>query len=176
MSKLSLRTMVEIGVMVAVAMVLNFVKLYEMPQGGSVSLEMLPIFIIALRWGPTAGITAGVLHGVAQLLFGGKIYFPVQALLDYPVAFGILGIAAFLPRLPLLGISLGTLGRFLTHVYSGVIFFGEYTPEGMNPWVYSLGYNATYLVPELILNGIVIYFLVKRSGIFDQLIKQPLRD
>lgn len=168
MSRFSLRTMVEIGVMVGVALVLNFFKLFEMPQGGSVSLEMLPIFIIALRWGAPAGFVAGGLFGVAQLLFGAKIYYPAQALLDYPIAFALLGLAGAFPRMPLLGIITGTAGRFFSHVLSGVLFFGEYAPPGTNVWVYSLGYNITYILPELLLSGIAIYFLAKRSSFFAQ--------
>lgn len=80
MSRFSLRTMAEIGVMVAIALVLNFFRLFQMPQGGSVSLEMLPIFIVALRWGTLPGVIAGALFGVAQLFFGASIYYPLQVI------------------------------------------------------------------------------------------------
>ncbi|HHY36204.1 MAG TPA: energy-coupled thiamine transporter ThiT [Firmicutes bacterium] len=166
MSRFSLRTMAEIGVMVAVALVLNFFRLFQMPQGGSVSLEMLPIFIVALRWGTLPGIIAGALFGVAQLFFGASIYYPLQVILDYPLAFALLGLAGAFPRRPLLGITIGTVGRFLAHVISGVAFFAEYAPEGTNVWVYSLGYNLTYIVPELLLCGIAVYFLAKRPGFY----------
>jgi thiamine transporter len=166
MSQFQLRTMVEIGVMVGIAAVLNFFKLFEMPQGGSVSLEMIPIFIIALRWGAPAGFTAGTLFGVVQLLLGAKIYYPMQAILDYPAAFACLGIAGLFPRYPYLGLTLGSAGRFLAHVLSGVIFFAQWTPEGMNVWHYSLGYNLTYILPELLISMAVLYFLLKRPDFF----------
>lgn len=169
MSRFSLRTMAEIGVMVAIALVLNFFRLFQMSQGGSVSLEMLPIFIVALRWGTLPGVIAGALFGVAQLFFGASIYYPLQVILDYPLAFALLGVAGAFPRVPLLGIALGTTGRLLAHVVSGVVFFAEYAPAGTNVWLYSLGYNLTYIVPELLLSAIAVYFLAKRPGFFAQL-------
>ncbi|MGI6144081.1 MAG: energy-coupled thiamine transporter ThiT [bacterium] len=174
-SRFSLRTVAEIGVMVGVALVLNFFRLFQMPQGGSVSLEMLPIFIVALRWGTAAGVVAGALFGAAQLLFGASIYYPLQVVLDYPLAFALLGVAGAFPRMPLLGISLGAVGRLLAHVVSGVVFFAEYAPAGTNVWVYSFGYNLTYIVPELLLSGIAIYFLAKRPGFFAQVTRRQVQ-
>jgi thiamine transporter len=76
-SEFSTRMLAEIGVAVALAVVLNFLKLWRMPQGGSVSLEMLPILVIAFRWGLGAGIFSGLIYGLLQLMFGAYIIHPV---------------------------------------------------------------------------------------------------
>jgi len=81
---------------------------------------------------------------------GGYIVHPIQVLLDYPIAFGCLGLAgAFRERAPFLGVVVGMTGRFLSHFVSGVIYFADYAPEGMSPIIYSAIYNGTYILPEL---------------------------
>ena len=80
-------------------------------------------------------------------------------LLDYPLAFGALGISGFFHNKRhglVMGYTLGVIGRYLCHVISGYVFFAEYAPEGMNPMVYTLGYNLTYILPELIATVAVI--------------------
>jgi thiamine transporter len=152
-------TITEIGVAVALASILGMIRLYRMPQGGSVSLEMLPIFYVALRSGGGVGILTGLALGLVQLLLGAYIVHPVQLLLDYPLAFAFLGVAGFFRRHQVLGIILGGLGRFIMHVLSGVVFFGTYAPEGTNVWLYSMTYNASYMIPELIICIIVMLVL-----------------
>ncbi|MBU7016120.1 MAG: energy-coupled thiamine transporter ThiT [Theionarchaea archaeon] len=66
----------------------------------------------------------------------------------------------------LLGVIVGIAGRFLCHFISGVIFFSEYAPEGMNPWIYSALYNGSYILGELIISVILIYLLIKK-GVLD---------
>ena len=63
MRKNKIRIMTEIGMAVALSAILNFLPLWRMPQGGSLSLEMLPILIIALRWGAGPGMMAGAVYG-----------------------------------------------------------------------------------------------------------------
>ena len=152
-----LRMLVESAVAIALAVVLHMVTLWKLPQGGKVtSGSMVPLLIIAVRWGPKAGLGAGVLFGLVDYLLEPYFYHPVQFLLDYPIAFGCLGLAGFLPRWPLLGTTAGLAGRFLSHLLSGVVFFASYAPEGMSPWLYSAIYNATYLGPELVISLIVV--------------------
>ena len=78
---------------------------------------------------------------------------PLQVLLDYPLAFGALGLSGFFWHRKnglIIGYVAGTVGRYVCHVLSGYIFFAEYAPEGMNPLAYTLGYNLTYILPEVI--------------------------
>jgi len=146
------RTVAEIGVAVALAAVLHLVRLWEMPQGGSITLgTMVPLLVLALRRGPGVGALAGALYGVFEgwILSGGRFFYhPVQVVLDYPLAFGLLGIAGFFPRSPAFGVTLAAAGRYLAHVVSGVVFFAQYAPKGQPVWLYSLGYNITFLGPD----------------------------
>ena len=94
---------------------------------------------------------------------GSYIVNPVQALLDYPIAFAALGLAGMFRKYPLIGVGGGILGRFIPHFTSGVVFFSIYTPVGMNPFLYSAIYNGTYLFIEFILSVLIIYIVIKRG-------------
>ncbi len=157
-----LLVMVETAVMTALAVVLSLFAVFKMPQGGSVSLTMVPIFLIAFRRGPIAGISCGLLSGLI-MQFMGEFYHPLSFLLDYFVAYGVLGVAGFFRRYGYVGIVsgtvLGTLLRYICSLLSGAVLFADYAPEGQNPWIYSLGYNATYMVPELIICIVVMVVL-----------------
>lgn len=149
---LDARLIAEMGISIALAAVLHLIKLWEMPQGGSITLgTMVPIFLIALRRGPAIGAVTGALYGILEgyILSGGRfILTPAQAFLDYPLAFGLLGIAGFFPKYPAFGVTLGATARYLAHVVSGVVFFAQYAPKGHPIWLYSLGYNITFLGPD----------------------------
>ncbi|MGE5584784.1 MAG: energy-coupled thiamine transporter ThiT [Bacillota bacterium] len=149
----------EVGVAVALAAVLSIIRVFRMPQGGSISLEMVPIFYVALRRGAGTGILAGLVLGMVKLVLEPYVVHPLQFLMDYPLAFAALGLAGFFSRVPLAGVLVGGAGRFLLHVLSGVVFFSSYAPEGSSVWVYSLTYNATYMVPEVVIAMVVMVFL-----------------
>ena len=165
----TVKMLVEGGLCIALAFVLNYIKLFSMPQGGSVTAgEMIPIIIFALRHGSLPGLVVGGLYGFVQLLFGGSVFHPVQAILDYPVAFGVLGLAGIFSAEfektksigPVIkGASLGIILRMIAHTLTGAIFFASYAPEGQNPWIYSIVYNASYLAVEFVLTIIIIYLL-----------------
>ena len=145
---------------VALATVLSYLKLFSLPQGGSVTAaSMVPILWLALRRGPKVGLFAATVYGLVQFALGPYIYHPAQVLLDYPIAFGLLGIAGFFQKRPFIGVSLGIIGRFVAHFLSGIIFFSSYAPEGMHPAVYSAVYNGGYLLVELVISIYVIYLL-----------------
>lgn len=149
----------EVGVAVALAAVLSLIRVFRMPQGGSISLEMVPIFYVALRRGGGTGVLAGLVLGMVKLVLEPYVVHPLQFLMDYPLAFAALGLAGFFPGAPLVGVLVGGAARFLLHVLSGVVFFASYAPEGSNVWVYSLTYNATYMVPEVVIAMLVMLFL-----------------
>jgi thiamine transporter len=166
--KIPTRILTETIAMVALASVLHFISGFipflEMPQGGRVTLAaMVPILFVALRRGPRVGILAGVAFGLVVLVLEPFIYHPVQVLLDYPLAFGSLGLAGFFRKWPVFGVAVGIGGRFLCHFVSGLVFFASYAPQGMNPAVYSAIYNAWYLIPELIISAAVIVVLQQRK-------------
>jgi thiamine transporter len=158
------RVLTEAALAVALAFVLGFVVLFKMPFGGSVSLEMIPLILLALRQGWRVGIIAGAAYGLLDLAIDTYVVHPVQLLLDYPLAFGVLGLAGlFRPtvRGAILGTTLAVLARFLCHFLSGVIFFASYAPEGWNPLLYSAAYNAAYLAPSLGIAIVVTVVLLK---------------
>ena len=169
-SKWSTKMIAEGGVMLALAFILGRIKLFELPQGGSVTAgQMIPLIIFAIRHGAGPGIIVGAVYGVLDMLFGGSIYHPVQAILDYRLAYASLGLVGFFAKdfaktheiLPVIeGTFLGVFARFVCHVLTGVIFFGSYAPEGQNVWLYSIIYNGTFLGVEFIIT-IVIIFLLK---------------
>jgi thiamine transporter len=154
----------EIVVVIALSTVLSYIKIYHLPQGGSITAgSMVPLLWIALRRGTKIGVFSGAVYGLLQLLLEPYVYHPVQVLLDYPLAFSALGVAGFFTKYALLGIALGIVGRFICHFLSGVIFFAAYAPEGMSPILYSAIYNGSYLLGELIVSAILTYIIIKRG-------------
>src|SRR5699024_1796890 len=164
--KRSVKMLVEASMMIALSMILYHITIYTAPQGGSVTAgSMVPLFIFALRWGMGPGILVGAGFGILELILRPFIFHPVQVLLDYPIAYGLLGLAGIGYRSKnqglrsyiriILGIILAISGRMLSHVLSGVIFFGDAT-GGQNPWIYSLIYNGSFLIPEMIISIIVL--------------------
>lgn len=177
MRNIKTKMLVEMAVAIAIALGMNKLTLFQMPQGGSVNLEMLPLIFIALRWGAGAGLSAGVGHGLLQLAFGAYIVHPAQLILDYPLAFALLGAAGFFRTdmegvkgavNVILGTVCGVFGRYLCHVVSGAIFFGEYAPAGQNVWVYSSIYNGSYLIPSLMICIVVLLLARKQLAQIDR--------
>jgi thiamine transporter len=158
------RVLTEAALAVALSFVLGFIVLFRMPFGGSVSLEMIPLILLALRQGWKVGVVAGAAYGLLDLAIDPYVVHPVQVLLDYPLAFGALGLAGlFKPtvRGAILGATVAVLARFLCHFLSGVIFFASYAPDGWNPFLYSAAYNAAYLAPSLAIVVVVVVVLMK---------------
>ena len=158
--RFSTKLIAETVTFVALATVLSFIKIFSLPQGGSVTAaSMVPILWLALRRGSKVGLFGATLYGVVQFALGPYIYHPAQVLLDYPIAFGLLGVAGFFQKRTFIGVSLGIFGRFFAHFLSGIIFFASYAPEGMNPAIYSAVYNGGYLLVEIVISVYVIYLL-----------------
>lgn len=170
MKKWSTKMLVEAGIMLALSVVLSRIKVYEAPMGGSVTAgSMIPIILFSLRWGVAPGIITGATFGILKIILGGWIFSPIQAILEYPVAFGFLGLAGLfandknLDRYYMntfIGTFLAIGGRFICHFAAGMLFFSEYAGD-KNPWIYSLGYQAQYLVPEFIVSAIILSLIWK---------------
>ena len=160
--KVATKVLAEIALFVALATALSFIIVYTLPQGGSITAgSMVPIIWLALRRGPKVGLFAGAVYGLIQFAIQPYFLNPVQMLLDYPLAFGILGVAGWTKKQPVLGASAGIIGRFIMHFVAGVVYWAPlYAPE-LNPYVYSAVYNGSYLVPELVVSGIIVYLLQK---------------
>ena len=158
--KMSAKQLTFCAVAMALALVTSFIKVASLPMGGSITLfSMFFMCFIGYLYGPKIGIMTGVAYGILQLIIEPYIYAPLQVLLDYPLAFGALGLSGFFSKKKFgltTGVIVGILGRYICHVISGYVFFASYAPEGMNPMIYTLGYNATYILPELIATVIVV--------------------
>ncbi len=165
--KEQLRSLTEGAIVISMTIVLSYLQVWRMPQGGSVTLENIPLLVYALRRGGSKGIYAGIVAGLLQLLLGGYVVHPAQAILDYPAAFAALGTAGFLSRRWPLGVFAGVFARFACHVLSGVVFFASYAPEGSRPLVYSAVYNGTYMLPGLVLSMIFIWIISKRGRLLN---------
>ncbi len=162
MKKTSTKMLIEASIMIALAQILSYIKVYEAPFGGSVTAgSMIPLILFSLRWGIKQGIFAGVVYGMLQFLLGGSIFslHILSIFLDYLIAFGVLGLAGIYRNSKygaLLGTFIAISARFVSHLLSGVIVWKIYAPEGMNPWIYSSLYNITYLGPELVISLILV--------------------
>ncbi len=161
------KKLTEMAVIIALAVVCSFIKVWEMPQGGSVALTMVPLLFFAQKRGVVSGCIAGGIYGLLSAAIAGVIYHPASIFLDYIFAFGALGIAGIFKSLNLKKIVLGTLlgvaGRFLFSLISGAVLFGSYAPEGQNPWVYSLVYQSTYMIPELLISSLALIFVYTKA-------------
>lgn len=153
----------------ALATVTSMLKVYSFPFGGSVTLfSMLFICLIGYIYGPATGILTGAAYGVLQFLIEPYILSPLQVLVDYPFAFGALGLSGFFSNSKnglMKGYILGILGRYVFAVISGWIFFGEYAWEGWSALPYSLAYNGCYIFAEAIVTVIILLIPAVAKGL-----------
>jgi len=164
-NKSDIHRLVTSAVLIALAVVLSLIKVYKLPLGGSVTLlSMLPICVISLKYGLKWGFTCSLLYSVIQLglalgevmSWGLDVRMWIGCIVfDYLLAFGILGLAGIFKNKPLplqlVGVSIAIVIRFISHYISGAIFFDIWMPEEFdNPYLYSLLYNGSYMLPELI--------------------------
>lgn len=180
MSTSRTKTIAEIGLAIALFAVLQllfrFVPAIAI-AGGSITIGMLPIFVVALRRGLAAGLITGILCGFTDMLVSGLwAVHPIQVVLDYPVAFGLVGLAGVASRpvhrllatsktalagvAIVLGVVLGGAGRFAAAFTSGIVFWGSNAPEGQPVWLYSATYNLSYLLPSTIACAVLAAILV----------------
>lgn len=154
---------------IAVSFVLSYIRLFRMPQGGSITpASMLPVLLFAYAFGFGPGLVCALAYGVLQMFQDMYIVGWMQATLDYILAFGALAVVALFRkwRSPF-NFSVGTvvagLLRVTCHVLSGVVYFAEYAPEGMNPVVYSLAYNLTSVGVDSLICAVIAFIPDVRS-------------
>ena len=177
------RILVECALMIAVGTVLSNIRLFSMPNGGSVTLlSMLPFVLVSFRHGVKWGVFTGFVNGCLQMLMGfypppasTVLYFAGEVLLDYLLAFMALGLAELFAR-PfknrMVGVAIGTFMagflRFLCSFLSGVLVWGNLT-DGLSAWTYSLVYNGSYMLPETLLTVVAAVLLCRVAPqIFDR--------
>lgn len=174
------------AILVALAVALSFAKLFEMPLGGSVTLgSMLPIMLLSIalgmKWG-LAGSFVFALFQLVQALIEGNVFpycetgttLVICVLFDYLLPFGIIGLAGALRRVKLgrfrhagayAGIVLVCVFRFACHYVTGVAIWGQWAPEGMGKYLYSLLYNGGYMLPELGITLVLAVLLLESPEI-----------
>ena len=171
---LTLRALTEGAIFVALAWLIGYLKLFELPQGGSINLAMLPIFIYCARWGFGPGMLASFVYSLLKLMFDGAYAWGWQSIVgDYIVAFTVLGLAGLFAKQYygfFIGTVVGALARFLVHYVVGATVWAEYMPEtffGMtmhSPWFYSLLYNGSFILIDLLLCLVVGWLIWKPLG------------
>lgn len=162
------------AIFVALATVLSLIKIYKLPLGGSVTLlSMLPIVMVSVMLGLKWGFISSFVYSLIQLILGitldgllGWGLTPIMLigtiLLDYIIAFSVLGIAGIFSKKgyagTCIGVALALVLRFVSHFISGFVIFKELEQFELfgeifvnRPVLYSLGYNGTFMLPELIL-------------------------
>lgn len=169
------RILLECAMMIAMSTVLSMVKLYDAPMGGSVTLcSMLPLLLASHRHGLRWGLLTAFTHSLLQLLLGldNLSYCPtfrtilICILFDYIIAYTVMGLQCAVERRfknPHAGAAAGavilSLLRLLCSFISGVAIWGVWAPEGMPVWLYSISYNAGYMLPEMLLTAIAAALL-----------------
>lgn len=149
---------------IALAIVVaTVIKLPSLPNGGSVTLfTMLIVSLVGYWYGPAIGILAAVTYGILQFITGPYVVHPAQVLLDYPLAFGALGLSGLFYKKKnglVIGYLVGVFGRFAFHMISGLIFYTAYVDslQGNIAAVWaSTVYNLSYILPEAILTLILL--------------------
>ena len=171
---LTLRALVEGAIFVALAQVLGYLKLFELPQGGSIVIAMFPIFFYCARWGFGPGMIASFVYSVLQLTLDGAYAWGWQSMIgDYLLAFTALGLAGLFHKSKyglFIGTIVGSLARFLVHYVTGATVWAEYMPDtffGMTmttPWVYSALYNGSFMLIDMILCLVIGALIFKPLG------------
>lgn len=175
-----LKRLTESAILLAIATVLSLFS-FSGPWllGGSITIcSMLPIVMIVHRYGTRWGLFSALVFSLLQMLLGFQnVQYAPDALtavgiilLDYVLAYGVLGFAAIFNRvIPdrrwsiVAGIALTFFARFLCHFASGVIIWEALWPNKLHwaPIVWSLAYNGSYMLPEMIITSVVAFLLFK---------------
>ena len=171
------RIMVECALMIALGTILANIKIYELPNGGSITLfSMVPFILVSFRHGVKWGLFTGFVNSLLQMLLGfyapptpGLLPLVGMILLDYVLAFSFLGLACVFAKPfknKLVGVAVGSAAvcvlRFLCSFLSGVLIWGNLS-DGLPAWIYSLTYNGSYMLPEGIMTTIAVVLLYKAA-------------
>mgnify|MGYP001033075437 CR=1 FL=1 len=172
-TKWSTRMVVEGGIMLALSFLLDKIVLFRMPYGGSVTLaRKLPLVIFAIRWGVKAGMIEGALFGLLNMLIGGYVIHPAQAILDYILSASMIGLAgikfgnekkltSFIPS-----IIIAFLASGVFNVISGQIFFYSMTSAreaGFDKFIfYNIALNYSVLLADMAIL-LIVYAISYKS-------------
>ncbi|MGG7177255.1 energy-coupled thiamine transporter ThiT [Clostridium paraputrificum] len=162
--KLTTKEMVVVALFSAISYMLSLIPVIKYPQDGGINMfSMLPLLLVSILYSRKVGVTAGLITGLLSLLMGGYIVHPAQLILDYLLPEMALGLSDIFGKDSKKNIVIGSLVAVLIstllHFISGIVFFGQFAPEGMNPVVYSFIYNFSGGGLEGVLSVGIIYML-----------------
>ncbi|KAA2400092.1 energy-coupled thiamine transporter ThiT [Bacillus cereus] len=192
MRNTNLQAMIESAILAAFAMIIDILPLsIKLPTGGSISFAMIPIFIIAYRWGFKSAFLGGLVWGLLQIVVGDAyILTPIQAFIEYFIAFAFIGFAGLFYRpiqkalltsnennleqskqnqgkkvlaYIILATFIGSFARYFCHFIAGIIFWGQYAPKGQSAVLYSLIVNGSTMLGSFILCTVLLIFLFLTS-------------
>ncbi len=172
--KLPVTTVTFAGASIALAYVLSFIKIYEMPWGGSVSLlSMFFVAFVGYLFGPGVGFSAAFVFSILQFIQSGGTYMlsPFQVCCDYFLAFTALGVSGFFKGKKnglLIGYLVAVFCRGVFHTIGGYLYWMDYMPESFPKSlaaIYPIAYNYAYLVPEAVITVIVILLPPVKKGL-----------
>jgi len=180
MKKIKLVALIEAAFFAAIAMVLDLLPSITIAPAVTISFSMVPIFILAIRWGFKVSFISGFLWGLLQLTTGNFYFLSViQFLIEYFIAFAFVGFAGlFHPVIQnslqkgskllvsiwvVVAVFVGSLARYFWHFVAGVVFWGDYAPEGMSPFMYSFAMNGLAMLGAAVLCSIVLVLLISAS-------------
>ena len=162
---------------IALSFVLSCVRLYRMPTGGSVTpASMLPIMLFSAAYGVGPGLLTGLVYGVLQYFQGGWFLNVWQMILDYLLAFAALGLAGLARKLPekwglYCAMVIAVLARALSAILAGIMWANDSIAQGWgleiagktynSPVLYSVVYNGTYLIPEIVICILLAFAIAK---------------
>lgn len=182
----NVQALTEGAIMVALAQLLGYLKLWHMPWGGSVVLAMVPLVAYCVRWGLSKGLVASFVFGFLQLVLDPDGGFAIgwQSILgDYLFAFGAIGLAGCVKGNKngvIWGSLIAGVARFVVHYVTGATVWAEYMPEsffGMamtSPWIYSALYNIAYMGPNIVIT-MVAFVVLMQTPLKKYLLGQDLK-
>ena len=185
-----LQALTECGLMIALAVALSWFKLPLWGNGGSIDFVSVPILLVAFRLGIGWGTAAGAVTGLVKCLIAGGIGWGIPSvLLDYVLAYALLGLCGLFRGKGRAGLFFGTLlgcaARFASHFLSGVLVWRIAVGESMelfggtfvNSELYSLAYNGSYMLGNLLVALLSLFlmypFLVKVGLLEPKSAKNP---
>lgn len=147
------KTIVYAGICIATSFALSYIRFFSLPQGGSVTFaSLVPLMIYSYMFGIRKGVIAGVIYGFLQFIQAPWFVHPIQFLLDYPIAFGAIGLTGLFHEKDLFknkaalsfafGAILAVILRYFAHVISGIFVFGSGDPENYGAVAWSFLYNS----------------------------------
>ncbi|WP_053220070.1 energy-coupled thiamine transporter ThiT [Virgibacillus senegalensis] len=182
MKKLGLVALIEASFFAALAFIFDLLPSIRLSPSISISFAMVPIFLLAFRWGFKVSALAGFIWGLLQVALGdaaGSILTPLQGFIEYFVAFAFTGFAGFFYKpvqaafrkgkktsalfLVIMAVFVGSVARYFWHFIAGFIFWGEYAPEGMNPVWFSLVANGVTALGAAVLCSILLVLVLSSA-------------